>query len=431
MGKGCQARSVVIGFSQRVEFGKRDSSELNDSLFGCELFETLKTEDEVMSSFFSTVVKVVSVISVMFFMANPEVSAEGLPRTFGWTAYGTTSAGYAVSVAIGNALADEGYRLRVIPGKNDISRMTPLRAGRVHFSAMGIGSYLAQEGVNEFGARRWGPQPVRLIMMSWSDVNIGLPVVARDSGVETAYDLIGKRVAWVVGGPALNMNMTGYLAFGNLTWDDVVRMEVSGWKASIQGMIDGTIDAAIASTNSSMLYQLEGSPRGMRFIPAPHEDAAGWGRMSSITPWILPHIATAGVGLSPDNVLEGGSYGYPILITYSDRDEEMAYDLARLLHVNFDKYKNAHSSGLGFAIERQVFDWIVPYHSGAIRYFKEIGVWSDDYDVHNRLLVERQMVLKDAWESIHESEKAGGAFEDIWLAARNAALSAAGMDTVW
>ena len=156
----------------------------------------------------------------------PVALADSLPRTFGWTAYGTTSGGYAVSVAIGNALADDGYRLRVIPAKNDISRLTPLRAGRVQFSATGIGSYLAQEGVDEFGVKRWGPQRVRLIMMSWSDVNIGLPVVTKDSGIKSAYELIGKRVAWVVGGPALNSNMTAYLAFGGLNWDDVIKMEV-------------------------------------------------------------------------------------------------------------------------------------------------------------------------------------------------------------
>ena len=98
-------------------------------------------------------------------------SAEGLPRTFGWTAYGTTSAGYAVSVAIGNALADDGYRLRVIPAKNDVSRLTPLRAERVQFAATGIGSFLAQEGASDFGTRRWGPQklqPARLTSPSGS-----------------------------------------------------------------------------------------------------------------------------------------------------------------------------------------------------------------------------------------------------------------------
>jgi len=373
----------------------------------------------------------IQTVLILLAVFVPLAVAEGLPRTFGWTAYGTTSGGYAVSVAIGNALADDGYRLRVIPAKNDISRLTPLRAGRVHFSATGIGSYLAQEGVDEFGAKRWGPQPVRLIMMSWSDVNIGLPVVTRDSGIESTYDLVGKRVAWVVGGPALNSNMTAYLAFGNLAWDDVTRMQVSGWKASIQGMIDGTIDAAIASTNSSMLYQLEGSPHGMRFLPTPHDDVDGWARMNGRAPWILPHIATSGVGLSPDNVLEGGSYGYPILITYAERDEQMAYDLARLLHVNFDEYKDAHSSGVGFAIERQVFDWIVPYHSGAVRYFREIGVWNALHDAHNQALIERQKVLQEAWKSIRSSDQTDDVFIDLWLATRRAALIAVGMDAVW
>ena len=378
--------------------------------------------------------RILGCLSVFFLLTGvvaPVALSDGLPRTFGWTAYGTTSGGYAVSVAIGNALADDGYRLRVIPAKNDISRLTPLRAGRVHFSATGIGSYLAQEGVDEFGVKRWGPQQVRLIMMSWSDVNIGLPVVTRDSGIESAYDLIGKRVAWVVGGPALNSNMTAYLAFGGLNWDDVIKMKVSGWKASIQGMIDGTVDAAIASTNSSMLYQLQGSPRGMRFVPTPHDDADGWARMNGHAPWILPHIATAGVGLSPNETLEGGSYGYPILITYAERDEEMAYDLTRLLHVNFDKYKDAHSSGIGFAMERQVFDWIVPYHAGAVRYFQEIGVWTDEHDAHNELLIKRQKVLQKAWDGARFSELTGDAFLEFWLSLRHKTLVEAGMDSIW
>ena len=87
--------------------------------------------------------RILGCLSVFFLLTSmvaPVALSDGLPRTFGWTAYGTTSGGYAVSVAIGNALADDGYRLRVIPAKNDISRLTPLRAGRVHFSATGIGS---------------------------------------------------------------------------------------------------------------------------------------------------------------------------------------------------------------------------------------------------------------------------------------------------
>lgn len=361
----------------------------------------------------------------------PRGADDALPRTFGWTAYGTTSAGYAVSVAIGNALADEGYRLRVIPAKNDISRLTPLRARQVHFAATGIGTYLAQEGVLEFDTRRWGPQPVRVLLASWSDVNNGVAATARDAGIEKPADLRGKRVAWVVGAPALNQNMTAWLAFGDLTWDDVVRVDASGWKASVQGMIDGTIDAAIASTNSSMLYQLEGSPRGLRFLPGAASDQAGWQRLRQHGPWFSPQAATAGVGLSPEQPLDGGSYGYPILITYADQGAQTVYDLVRLLDVKFDAYKDAHSSAVGFAIDRQVFDWIVPYHEGAVRYLREIGVWTDAHEAHNRSLIARQQVLADAWQRIKDTEAGPEAFTDIWLAERTRALEAAGLDPIW
>ena len=376
---------------------------------------------------------IVSAVIIAFLFVGVTFSAvaDGLPRTFGWTAYGTTSGGYAVSVAIGNALADDGYRLRVIPGKNDIARVTPLRAERVHFSATGIGSYLAQEGVNEFASRRWGPQSVRLIMMGWSDAGIGVPVAAGDAGISAPYDFVGKRIAWVVGGPALNMNMTGWLAFANLGWDDVIRVEVSGLKSSLQGLIDGTIDAAIAGTNTSMLYQLEGSPRGLHFVPGPHDDLVGWERLKSVAPWQMPHIATAGVGLLADKVLESGAYPYPILITYANRDEQMAYDLTRLLHVNFEEYKDAHSFAIGFALDRQVFDWIVPYHAGSIRYFREIGVWTEEYEAHNQGLIDRQRVLQEAWENVRSSDRTGNEFLDFWLEKRTSALEAAGMDSVW
>ncbi|MDP6352219.1 MAG: TAXI family TRAP transporter solute-binding subunit [Alphaproteobacteria bacterium] len=356
---------------------------------------------------------------------------QGLPKTFAWTAYGTTSSGYAVSVAIGNALAEEGYKLRVVPAKNDISRMIPLKAGRVQFSAMGIGSFLAQEGVLDFAAKRWGPQRVRVIMMSWANSNTGLPATARDSAIETAADLKGKRVAWVLGAPALNQNMTAWLAFGGTNWDEVDVVEVSGWRASIQGIIDGTIDAAIASTDSSMLFQLDGSPRGLRFFEAPTSDIEGWRRLLEFAPWYAPHRATAGVGLSPDNPLDGASYGYPILTSYAGQDPEMAYELAKLLHTKFDAYKDSHSNAIGWAMDRQVFAWIVPYADGAVRYFKEIGVWNEEHEANNHALIERQRVLAEAWARIEDAEEDDEAHQALWLAERKHALTGAGFDPVW
>ena len=84
-----------------------------------------------------------------------------LPKQISWTAYGTTSSGYAQSVGIGQMLkAKYDVGLRIIPGKNDVSRMAPLRTGQSNLCACGIAAYFAQEGVYMFSGKKWGPQRV-------------------------------------------------------------------------------------------------------------------------------------------------------------------------------------------------------------------------------------------------------------------------------
>ena len=183
--------------------------------------------------------------------AAQEATAE-LPDQLSWSAYDTGSAGYNQAVAIGAALQNElGTNLRVLPGKNDVSRTEPLRQGRVDFSATGVGgSFMAQEGAFEFGAQNWGPQRIRVLLANnGGAINLAVGV-AGDAGIETYGDLAGKRVAWVVGAPALNVNTEAYLAYGGLTWDDVERVDFGGFGASWQGLMEGQVDAAFASTNS-------------------------------------------------------------------------------------------------------------------------------------------------------------------------------------
>ena len=53
-----------------------------------------------------------------------------------------------------------GTDLRIIPGKNDVSRMVPLKAGQAEICACGIASLFAQEGVFMFADKKWGPMKV-------------------------------------------------------------------------------------------------------------------------------------------------------------------------------------------------------------------------------------------------------------------------------
>jgi uncharacterized protein len=109
--------------------------------------------------------------------ALAQTNSIGLPATLSWSAYDVGSGGYNQAVAIGNALKQTyGVNLRILPGKNDVSRTLPLREGKVQFSANGVGgSYMAQEGFYDFGTPQWGPQAVRALMLNNSDQVLTAP----------------------------------------------------------------------------------------------------------------------------------------------------------------------------------------------------------------------------------------------------------------
>jgi uncharacterized protein len=355
-----------------------------------------------------------------------------LPETLTWTAYDVGSGGYNQAVAIGNALKNKyQVNLRVLPGKNDISRNIPLRDGKVPFSANGVGgSYLAQEGVYDFGSRDWGPQPVRALLLNNSDALLTI-VAAKDANINTAADLKGKRVAWVVGAPSLNQNITALLAFANLSWNDVKKVEFGGFGQAMNAIVDNQVDAAFSSTISGLAYKIASSPRGITYPTFPHSDKAGWARVNKIAPFFVPAFGTEGAGLSMDHKAEAATYPYPVLMTMKNIDPGLVYNMTRAMVELYDDYKDGAPGNKGWDIKRQIFAWAIPMHEGAIRYFKEKGVWTADHQKHNDELVKRQDTLAAAWAAYKSKGPADDKeFKSGWMKARADALTKAGMEPV-
>ena len=376
---------------------------------------------------------VLAVAAVLATSAAPATAqAVKLPETLTWTAYDVGSGGYNQAVAIGNALKNAyQVNLRVLPGKNDVSRTVPLRDGKVPFSANGVGgSYLAQEGVYEFGARDWGPQPVRSLMLNNSDALLTI-ATAKDADIKTMADLKGKRVAWVVGAPSLNQNITALLASANLTWADVRKVEFGGFGAAMDGIINNQVDAAFSSTISGNAYKIASSPRGIRYPVVPHADKEAWARIQKVAPFYVPAWGAEGADLGPDKKVEGATYPYPVLMTMKGTDAELVYNMTRAMVDQYAAYKDGAPGNIGWAIERQVFAWAIPMHDGAIRYFKERGVWKPEHQAHNDALVKRQEVLAAAWTAYKATAPSDPKeFMAGWMKARAGALTAAKMEPV-
>ena len=369
--------------------------------------------------------------AVAFGASSAWADAAALPKNLAVTAYDVGSSSYSQVVAIGAAFKNNlGVTLRVLPGKNDVSRMVPLREGKVDFTFNGSGTYFAQEGVDSFGARDWGPQQVRLLLTSMGD-NCVTQHVAADAGVESLADLKGKRLAFVRGAPALNHNSYAHLRFGNLTWDDVQKVEVGGNSAAFDSIINNQADSFVSVTNSGFILKVQNSPRGIHFPPMPHNDEAAWARLLEVAPYYVKHVCKESAGNLPP--WEGGTYPYPLVTVYAGHDADLAYAMTKAMFEQYPNYKDSAPAASGYALEKQVFDWVVPFHEGAIRFYKEAGKWTPEIQAHNDKLVARQQALQTVWKEFLASNPPAdaGAFYDAWMEKRYEGMKQAGVNPIW
>ena len=354
------------------------------------------------------------------------------PKTIAWSAYQTGTGGYSQAVAIGNILQRQyGTNLRVIPGRNDVSRLATLRAGRVHFSAGGSEAVYAQEGILNFASRIWGPQPIRALMSNYSDSCSYTMVTATDANIRTIADVKGKRVTFVQGAPSLNNAMAALLSFANLTWDDVERVEVGGYNASADAVVNNRADVVGGACNSPPFLRLEASPRGLTFPEFPHDDEEAVKRVRDRLPWYVPHIAIEGPTI-PTEGIEVFTSAYPLLVGMDTSDDTLVYSTVKIMHENYETYKDNPPGASGWRMDRQKFEQaFIPFHPGAIRYYREIGAWTEEAEANNQKNLQRQSVLKSAWDAfVPGAPEDYVEFEQAWLVARETALAEAGLITL-
>ncbi|WP_193182366.1 TAXI family TRAP transporter solute-binding subunit [Nisaea sediminum] len=362
-----------------------------------------------------------------------------LPKQLAWTAYGTGSAGYNEAVAIGAALQDKaGINLRILPAGNDIARMEPLRQGKVPFSLSGIGVYLAQEGVLDFGRETWGPQKIRLLGTN-SGGGVAMSVgVAREACDEvgkpdckgfTYADIKGLRVASIKGAPALNTNTSAWLAYGGLTWSDVETVEFGSFGAAWKGIVDGTVDVAFSSTNSGRTYEAASSPRGLYWPPFDPSDEAAFKRLTDVAPYYIKSRGTVGANIDGTDGRDMAAFPYPILIALDTTDEDLAYNMTKAMFDLLPVYSGKAPGIEGWAIEFQQLEWVIPYHAGAIRYYKEAGVWTEEAKKHNDRLIARQNALAAAWGELKAA--APDDWDVAWAEKRREALKAGGFEVAF
>jgi len=92
----------------------------------------------------------------------------------------------------------------------------------------------------------------------------------------------------------------------------------------------------------------------------------------------------------------------------------------------------ADPGSIGWDINRQQFQWVVPFHEGSVEYFKQLGLWTPARDAHNRALVQRQELLRSAWQEMQLKDiSEADVFSAAWYRLRAMRLKQGGFDPVW
>jgi uncharacterized protein len=136
-----------------------------------------------------------------------------------------------------------------------------------------------------------------------------------------------------------------------------------------------------------------------------------------------------GAAIDGTDGVHTASYAYPVLTAMFDQDVDLTYNMTKAMVELFDQYKGKAPGINGWALDMQNFEWVVPYHEGAIKYFKEAGVWTDEAQAHNDHLVARQEALAAAWEEMKAADPEN--WEEAWAAKRKEALEAGGFEIVF
>lgn len=325
-----------------------------------------------------------------------------LPRSMLWSTYDVGSSGYVEASAVADAFGKEfGTRVRIMPSGTSIGRLLPLKTGRVQYGWLANEVYFATEALYDFEVQEWGPQDLRIVAGRPSTFGMA---IATDSGIKTIADIRGKRVPRIKANPSINIKVEAMLAFAGLTWDDVEVVEVPSYGAALRAVVDGQADVAGTTPTAATLYELEGSSRGLSWAPLPKDNAEGWEAVTQVASFFAPTTATSGAGISEENPAEIFAVRYPMITVYAEADEEEIYNFIKALDASFEIYKGATSAMPYWAMDKAgTTPQDAPFHPGAIRYLKEIGVWTDGDQAWNDARLARMEKVNAAWEDAMEA----------------------------
>lgn len=285
------------------------------------------------------------------------------------------SATHSASAAIAKLIAETlKLQARVIPHSGQSAAIPAVNGAEAEFGI--ANSYEFFLGVTGTGI--YQGQQLRDLRM----VSVLYPIrnafwVRKDSPIKTIGDLKGKKVpgGWTAQ-KIVGYTTSALLANANLTYNDVVMVPVPNVNIGADEFMQGKVDTFYFAMGSGKVLEAGSKVGGLRALlldPSPEAIARSKKHLPPMYPELIqPSESHYGI-VGPTYML---SIDF-VLLTNKNVPENLIYDVCKILHGG-KKSLTASFKPLGedFWPEKMAKTLAAgEYHPGAIKFYKEIGIW--------------------------------------------------------
>ena len=194
--------------------------------------------------------------------------------------------------------------------------------------------------------------------------------VSKASGIKSVADFKGKRISVGAAGSGVEFNAKQIMEGYGLTFDDIKKSNLS-FKESADGIQNGTLDGCFitAGVPNAALQELAFTA-GLTLIPV---DGAAADKICAKYGYYTKTVIPGGTYKGTDE--DCGALAIMATLAVSSKlDEQTVYDMTKALFSNLTDLSNGHAKGKEVSAKTAITGVSVPFHPGAIKYYKEIGL---------------------------------------------------------
>jgi TRAP transporter TAXI family solute receptor len=270
--------------------------------------------------------------------------------------------GAPVATCVNKALPEVNITAEITQGSTENLRLIDQK--KIHLAVITpmIG-YYALHGTHMFKGK---PTDFGVVARLLPNANVWVTLAKSD--IKSIPGVKGHKVGVGPASGGLGVIARDQLSANGINYKKDIKPYFLGAGAMAEALKDGTVEASFLTQE---LAEMVATTHKIRVLP--------WDR-KALEPFLAKN-PYYGEYTTPANTFKG--VDYPVLtvdngiqlICVKDMDEGLVYKLTKAVVENLDCIANIYAPAKAITPEWTAIELGNPYHPGAIKYFKEIGVW--------------------------------------------------------